>query len=152
MLRKAKAMLSQYTVVYDVSHATGMADMEHMFLTLKGRSLRNGATFTSSVPLYGANSLQAGVMTASHVQTLMALQTTLHTGALSADGMKKITNLFCKTQYYGYLCPTQKRTTAIAMLLAKKRAQAQAVCCLKNQFSRSNFGEHFRIHKLPDSG
>ena len=38
-----KALLSQYTVVYDVAHATGMADMEHMFLTLKGRSLRNGA-------------------------------------------------------------------------------------------------------------
>ena len=34
-----KALLSQYTVVYDVAHATGMADMEHMFLTLKGRSL-----------------------------------------------------------------------------------------------------------------
>ena len=33
-----KTMLSQYTVVYDVAHATGMADMEHMFLTLKGRS------------------------------------------------------------------------------------------------------------------
>ena len=70
-------MLSQYTVVYDVAHATGMADMEHMFLTLKGRSLRNGATFTSSVPLYGATDLKAGVMTASHVQTLMALQTTM---------------------------------------------------------------------------
>ncbi len=42
MLRYAKALLSQYTVVYDVAHATGMAgmaDMEHMFLTLKGRSL-----------------------------------------------------------------------------------------------------------------
>ena len=38
-----KALRSQYTVVYDVAHATGMADMEHMFLTLKGRSLRNGA-------------------------------------------------------------------------------------------------------------
>ena len=54
-----------------------MADMEHMFLTLRGRSLRNGATFASSVPLYGANSLQAGVMTAQHVQTLMALQTAM---------------------------------------------------------------------------
>jgi len=39
MLRYAKALLSQYTVVYDVAHATSMADMEHMFLTLKGRSL-----------------------------------------------------------------------------------------------------------------
>jgi len=39
MLRYAKALLSQYTVVYDVAHTTGMADMEHMFLTLKGRSL-----------------------------------------------------------------------------------------------------------------
>ena len=38
MLRYANALLSQYTVVYDVAHATGMADMEHMFLTLKGRS------------------------------------------------------------------------------------------------------------------
>ena len=37
MLRYANALLSQYTVVYDVAHATGMADMEHMFLTLKGR-------------------------------------------------------------------------------------------------------------------
>ena len=53
-----KALLSQYTVVYDVAHATGMADMEHMFLTLKGRSLRNGASFTSSVPLYGATDLK----------------------------------------------------------------------------------------------
>ena len=53
-------MLSQYVVVYDVAHATGMADMKHMFLTQKGRSLRNGATFTSSVPLYGATDLKAG--------------------------------------------------------------------------------------------
>ena len=58
MLRYANALLSQYTVVYDVAHATGMADMEHMFLTLKGRSLRNGASFTSSVPLYGATDLK----------------------------------------------------------------------------------------------
>ena len=72
-----KTLLSQYTVVYDVAHATGMADMQTMFLTLKGRSLRNGATFTSSVPLYGATDLKAGVMTASHVQTLMALQTAM---------------------------------------------------------------------------
>lgn len=69
-----KALLSQYTVVYDVAHATGMADMEHMFLTLKGRSLRNGAFFTSSVPLYGATDLKAGIMTAAHVQAIMALQ------------------------------------------------------------------------------
>ena len=72
-----KAMLSQYTVVYDVAHATGMADMEHMFLTLKGRSLRNGATFTSSVPLSAATDMQAGVMSASHVQAIMSLQSTL---------------------------------------------------------------------------
>ena len=66
-----KTMLSQYIVVYDVAHATGMADMEHMFLTIKGRSLRNGATFTSSVPLSAATDMQAGVMSASHVQTLL---------------------------------------------------------------------------------
>ena len=72
-----KAMLSQYTVVYDVAHATGMADMEHMFLTLRGRSLRNGATFTSSVPLSAATDMQAGVMTASHVQAIMSLQSSL---------------------------------------------------------------------------
>ena len=72
-----KAQLSQYTVVYDVAHATGMADMEHMFLTLKGRSLRNGASFTSSVPLYGATDLKAGIMTAAHVQAIMALQSSL---------------------------------------------------------------------------
>ena len=54
-----------------------MADMEHMFLTLKGRNLRNGASFTSSVPLYGATDLKAGVMTAAHVQAIMALQTSL---------------------------------------------------------------------------
>ena len=72
-----KNLLSQYTVVYDVAHATGMADMEHMFLTLKGRSLRNGASFTSSVPLYGATDEKAGIMTASHVQTIMALQASL---------------------------------------------------------------------------
>ena len=65
-----KTMLSQYIVVYDVAHATGMVDMEHMFLTLKGRSLRNGATFTSSVPLSAATDMQASVMSASHVQTL----------------------------------------------------------------------------------
>ena len=63
MLRYANALLSQYTVVYDVAHATGM---EHMFLTLKGRSLRNGASFTSSVPLYGATDIKAGVMTTAH--------------------------------------------------------------------------------------
>ena len=61
-------MLSQYVVVYDVAHATGMVDMEHMFLTLKGRSLRNGATFTSSVPLSAATDMQAGVISASPVQ------------------------------------------------------------------------------------
>ncbi|MBP3737551.1 MAG: hypothetical protein J6I72_00690 [Muribaculaceae bacterium] len=75
-----KALLSQYTVVYDVAHATGMADMadmEHMFLTLKGRSLRNGATFTSSVPLSAATDIQAGVMSASHVQAIMSLQASL---------------------------------------------------------------------------
>ena len=65
-----KALLSQYIVVYDVAHATGIVDMEHMFLTLKGRSMRNGATFTSSVPLSAATDMQAGVMSASHVQTL----------------------------------------------------------------------------------
>lgn len=72
-----KALLSQYSVVYDVAHATGMADMEHMFLTLKGRSLRNGASFTSSVPLYGTTDLKAGIMTAAHVQAIMALQSSL---------------------------------------------------------------------------
>lgn len=54
-----------------------MADMEHMFLTLKGRSLRNGASFTSSVPLYGTTDLKAGIMTAAHVQAIMALQSSL---------------------------------------------------------------------------
>ena len=53
-----KTMLSQYIVVYDVEHATGIVDMEHMFLTIKGRSLRNGATFTSSVPLSAATDLR----------------------------------------------------------------------------------------------
>ena len=77
ILDEWKALLSQYTVVYYVAHATGMADMEHMFLTLKGRSLHNGASFTSSVPLYGATDLKAGVMTAAHVQAIMALQTSL---------------------------------------------------------------------------
>ncbi len=72
-----KTMLSQYVVVYDVAHATGMVDMEHMFLTLKGRSLRNGATFTSSVPLSAATDMQAGVMSASHVQAIMSLQASL---------------------------------------------------------------------------
>lgn len=70
-----KNMLSQYIVVYDVAHATGMSDMQTMFLTLRGRSLRNGATFTSSVPLSPATDMQAGVMSATHVQTIMALQT-----------------------------------------------------------------------------
>ena len=69
-----KDMLSQYIVVYDVAHATGMSDMQTMFLTLRGRSLRNGATFTSSVPLSAATDMQAGVMSATHVQTIMALQ------------------------------------------------------------------------------
>ena len=72
-----KTMLSQYIVVYDVEHATGIVDMEHMFLTIKGRSLRNGATFTSSVPLSAATDMQAGVMSASHVQAIMSLQASL---------------------------------------------------------------------------
>ena len=78
-----KALLSQYTVVYDVAHATGMADMEHMFLTLKGRSLRNGASFTSSVPLYGATDLKSLPQVRSAVT---ALQTTVqqHGWQLSA--------------------------------------------------------------------
>ena len=53
----------QYSVVYDVAHATGMADMEYMLLTINGRSLRNGATFTSSVPLSAATDMQTGMMT-----------------------------------------------------------------------------------------
>ena len=72
-----KTMLSQYVVVYDVAHATGIVDMEHMFLTLKGRSLRNSAAFTSSVPLLAATDMQAGVMSASHVQAIMSLQASL---------------------------------------------------------------------------
>lgn len=72
-----KTMLSQSIVVYDVEHATGIVDMEQMFLTLKGRSLRNGATFTSQVPLSAATEMQAGVMTASHVQAIMSLQSSL---------------------------------------------------------------------------
>ena len=72
-------MLSQYTVIYDVAHATSMADMEHMFLTLKGRSLRNGAIFTSSMPLSATTDMQTGVMSASHhveaVHTAAALLT-----------------------------------------------------------------------------
>ena len=52
----------------------------------------------------------------------------------------------------------KKRTTAIAMLLAtkmaghratpfspKKRTQAHAVCCLKNQFCQSDFGEYYMV-------
>lgn len=39
VLDDRKALLSQYTIVYDIAHAIGMADMEHMFLTLKGRNL-----------------------------------------------------------------------------------------------------------------
>lgn len=38
MLRRANIVLSQYIIVYDVAHATGMADRGYMFLTLKGRS------------------------------------------------------------------------------------------------------------------
>ena len=72
-----KALLSQYYVVYDISHATGMSDMQTMFLTLRLRKLSNGQTLTASVPLSAANDLKAGVMTASHVQTLMSLQTTM---------------------------------------------------------------------------
>lgn len=52
-----------------------MADMEHMFLTLKDRSLRNGASFTSSVPLYGATDLKAGIMTEAHVTSLANAKT-----------------------------------------------------------------------------
>ena len=71
-----KALLSQYYVVYDISHATGMSDMQTMFLTLRLRKLSNGQTLTASVPLSAATDLKAGVMSASHVQTLMALQAT----------------------------------------------------------------------------
>ena len=74
ILNDWKDMLSQYTVVYDIAHATGLSDMQTMFLTLRGRSLRNGATFTSQVPLEAATEQQAGVMSATHVQAIMALQ------------------------------------------------------------------------------
>ena len=72
-----KNLISQFYVVYDIAHATGMADMEHMYLTMRSRSMRNGATFNSHVPLSGATDTQAGVMTAAHVQALMALQASL---------------------------------------------------------------------------
>ena len=71
-----KALLSQYTVVYDISHATGMSDMQTMFLTLRLRKLSNGQTLTASVPLSAAPDLKAGVMTAQHVQAIMSLQAT----------------------------------------------------------------------------
>lgn len=71
-----KALLSQYSVVYDISHATGMSDMQTMFLTLRLRKLSNGQTLTASVPLSAATDLKAGVMTAQHVQAIMSLQAT----------------------------------------------------------------------------
>lgn len=71
-----KALLSQYSVVYDISHATGMSDMQTMFLTIRLRKLSNGQTLTASVPLSAATDLKAGVMSATHVQTIMSLQAT----------------------------------------------------------------------------
>lgn len=68
-----KAMLSQFYVVYDVSDAN-MPDPQNMFLRLKARNLGNGNSYSSSVPIAGATDMKAGAMTATHVQTIMALQ------------------------------------------------------------------------------
>lgn len=64
-------------------------------------------------------------------------------------------NLLCRMEYYGYLCRTQEKDDgdcyAVATKMAghrappfspKKRTQAHAVCCLKNQICRSDFGEY----------
>jgi len=68
-----KAMLSQFYVVYDVADAN-MPDPQNMFLRLKARNLGNGNSYSSSVPIAGATDMKAGAMTATHVQTIMALQ------------------------------------------------------------------------------
>ncbi|MBR1475057.1 MAG: transposase [Muribaculaceae bacterium] len=66
-------------------------------------------------------------------------------------------NLLCKMEYYGYLCRTQEKDDgdcyAVATKMAgyrappfspKRRTQAHAVCCLKNQICRSDFGEYHK--------
>ena len=68
-----KTMLSQFYVVYDVADAN-MPDPQNMFLRLKARNLGNGNSYSSSVPIAGATDMKAGAMTATHVQTIMALQ------------------------------------------------------------------------------
>ena len=70
-----KAMLSPMVFVYDLEHNTNMrGDLEHMFLTMRGERFGDGTKYNSSVVLYPATDVQAGVMSAAHVQTLMALQ------------------------------------------------------------------------------
>ena len=72
-----KTMLSQYVVVYDVEDAN-ITDPQILFLKIKGLSLRNGSKYTSSVPIAGATDSKAGAMTATHVQTITALQTAVN--------------------------------------------------------------------------
>ena len=72
-----KTMLSQYIVVYDVEDAN-ITDPQILFLKIKGLSLRNGSKYTSSVPIAGATDSKAGAMTATHVQTITALQTAVN--------------------------------------------------------------------------
>ena len=69
-----KAMLSSLIFVYDIEHASGMKDPEHLFLTIRGQRFSNGAKFSSSVPIGAATDMSAGAMSATHVQTIMALQ------------------------------------------------------------------------------
>ncbi len=72
-----KTMLSQYVVVYDVEDAN-ITDPQILFLKIKGLSLRNGSKYTSSVPIAGATGSKAGAMTATHVQSITALQTAVN--------------------------------------------------------------------------
>ena len=72
-----KTMLSQYVVVYDVEDAN-ITDPQILFLKIKGLSLRNGSKYTSSVPIAGATDSKAGAMTATHVQSITALQTAVN--------------------------------------------------------------------------
>ncbi len=68
-----KNLLSQYYFIYDVADAN-MPDQQNIFLRLRARSLGDGTSLSSSVPIAGATDMKAGAMTATHVRAITTLQ------------------------------------------------------------------------------
>lgn len=96
-----KALLSQYTVVYDVAHATGMADIKQgvgnatkIFLSLTKHDVRTGEDFPNlgTCQIAAATANQAGAMTAAHVTSLANAKTDI-TALQSA--MRKVQGAGC---------------------------------------------------------